>query len=138
METRLYRRQHEQILRQLNAIDALGPEGASWQFRRELSRLASLVKLHCSMLRDSLYPRLAEHEREEVRAIARSCSDRITTCGAHVRDFVERWDDDAIQRVRGAFLEEYYAVRDGIRDHIARERSELLDRIDPLRRTMSV
>ncbi|MDE2483466.1 MAG: hemerythrin domain-containing protein [bacterium] len=133
METSLYRRQHEQILRQLNLIDGIGPQGSPWQFRHELKLLASLVKLHCSMLQGSLYPRLALDEREEVRALARRGAEHAASCGADLERFIERWDDEAIHRARASFLEGYYALRDDMREQIARERTQLFDRIDPRR-----
>lgn len=92
-------RQHQELAAVADAIErALAPEDGH-HLRRLLGRLSGKLQMHAAMEEKALYPRLIDHEREDVRAVAVRVRNDVGEVYAFVGAFIGRWSEaGAIER----------------------------------------
>lgn len=131
MQTELYRRQHGEILRHLDALDKLAGAAPEQEVCLELSRLGGVVKLHLTLEDKNLYPRMLEHGDAGVRATAEEFKRTMSDLAPVYVAFHDKWiRPGAVDANRFQFAAEFRTVRDALRRRIDKENRGLYDVID--------
>jgi hemerythrin-like domain-containing protein len=131
LQTELYRRQHGEILRHLDALDKLAAAAPEQEVCLELSRLGGVVKLHLNLEDKNLYPRMLEHGDPAVRATAEDFQRTMSDLAPIYVAFHEKWiRAGAVDSNRSQFAAEFRTVRDALRQRIDKENRGLYDVID--------
>lgn len=131
MQTELFRKQHGEILRHLDALDKLAGAAPEQEVCLELSRLGGVVKLHLALEDKNLYPRMLEHGDPAIRATAEEYQRTMSDLAPVYVAFHEKWiKPGAVDANRFEFAKEFRAVREALRQRIDKENRGLYDVID--------
>jgi len=131
LQTELYRKQHGEILRHLDALDKLAAAAPEQEVCLELSRLGGVVKLHLTLEDKNLYPRMLEHGDPAVRSTAVEFQRTMSDLAPVYVAFHEKWiRPGAVDAGRSQCAAEFRTVRDALRSRIDKENRGLYDVID--------
>jgi hypothetical protein len=121
-----FRRQHQELAAVANAIERAVATEDGQHLRRLLGRLSGKLQMHAAMEEKALYPRLIDHEREDVRAVAVRLRNDVGEVYAFVGAFIGRWSEaGAIEKDHTRFAEEAPAVFTLLRRRVEVEEREL-------------
>lgn len=136
--TRMYREQHEHLLRcarelsSLLGVEAIRADGQ--EARAALSRLSGRLHVHLAMEDRSLYPALLAHADPSVRETARRFQEERGGLRRTVDEFLARWPSARELGLRPEeFVAETRIVLAALESRIGREDRELFPLLDRAR-----
>lgn len=128
-----FRRQHQELATLVAEIERVLESAEGQEMRRLLGRFAGKLQMHAAMEEKALYPRLIEHERSDVRAVAVRIHDEFGGIYSRVAAFVARWlEVGAIEESREVFCEDTRQIFTLLRARLAVEERELYAVADSL------
>jgi Hemerythrin HHE cation binding domain len=128
-ETEIYRRQHVEIVKLVQGVQAfLAPgalKGDASAVRLKLSELSAKVGLHLAMEDGTLYPALMAHRDPKVRDTASRFNNEMSGIKAAFQTYSEKWTESAIRGNSVGFIEETNRLFVALANRIHRENTEL-------------
>lgn len=131
-----FRKQHAELLDIVKQIEpALVPATLSANpasVRPLLSSLLGKLSMHLAMEDNSLYPRLKDHAKAEVRDIAQRFIAEMSGIKPVVQQYGQKWTDEAIRKDSQGFCTETRSLFGALGQRIQRENTELYAIVDRL------
>lgn len=127
------RRQHEELtalaMTLLGALDAPHLE----TIRKTLTELAGKLSVHGAVEDKSVYPRLAAHSDEAIRATATRLQREFAPVYGAVLAYTQRWvGRGTIEADSATFVKETHGILAALAERMGAEERELYDRVDAL------
>lgn len=131
IRTTTYRTQHEELERIAGELAGKLVAGSADELRKDLIRLAGVLKVHLAMEDRSMYPRLLEHEDAAVRSMAREYQLTMGDLAPAFDAFYQKWmRRNAIEDARADFASETAKIAGALGNRIKLENENLYDMID--------
>ena len=136
-DTDRYRKQHQTILEDAEKISSFltveKVKENSGDIRVTLSNLMGKLKVHLAMEDKSLYPRLLEHDSEQIKNTAIMFISEMGKIGETVEKYNEKWSNKTvIQKAPDVFIDETKGILKALEARIEKENKELYGLIDAI------
>jgi hypothetical protein len=129
------RRQHTELRRHADELlAALDVDGAfdGQLVQRALSRMNGVLKVHVAMEIEGLYPRLLNHDDDDVRRLAQTMIDKLKGTYEGFFQFRSNWHADAVDADRDKFVAQARFVAKAFHDSTHQEELRLYDKVDAI------
>lgn len=134
--TENFRKQHAEIVEIVKQIEvALVPQKLSAEpasVKPLLNSLMGKLSVHLAMEDNALYPRLKDHPKAEVRAMAAQFMTEMSGMKPVVEAYGKKWSGDAIRNDAQGFCAETRSLFATLGGRIKRENTELYAMVDRL------
>lgn len=131
LKTKMYRTQHEELLRLAARITAADSAGGL-EIGLALARLKGVLGVHLKLEDDSLYPAMLAHSSADVRAKAEKYQREMGALAATFASFYDKWASNAgaVEADPDGFRRDWFSVLRALEARIDAEERDLYELVD--------
>lgn len=131
LKTKMYRTQHEELLRLAAAIPVAGPLPDALDVNVALARLKGVLGVHLKLEDANMYPAMLRHQSDAIREKAMKYQREMGSLAGAFEAFYSTWTEpDAITAAPAGFQREWSAVLNALRTRIRAEETDLYEAVD--------